>query len=587
MRVEPKDQKTLIDAAAGRIKADLAIHNIKFVNVFSGEIYPAVVYIKDGFTVHVDHFSSALEQDGAAEFIDGGGCYLIPGFVDAHAHIESSMLVPYRFAQSVAQSGTTTIITDPHELANVLGERAVVYMHDASENVPMRQLIDIPSCVPAVPGLETAGAEFFADTIRRLAKLPRVVGLAEVMDFVGVANADTRMMDIIEAARECGLYLQGHAPIGAGRQLSAYIVGGPHTCHETRVGADAAYKIRNGMAVDARQSSMAKNVEQIVSGVRDFKYYDNLCLCTDDRETADNLTLGHMSDVVRSAVAAGLSGVDAVRCATLNPARHANLENIGAVAPGFTADMLLVDDLAAFNVRTVIYGGQIVAADGALTVEIDIPSFAIESENTVTLPALTVDDFRLVSPKATAVDVNVLCYPSPVMSLTECTRITLPVTDGCVDISSDDELCYVMIINRYGKGNIIKGVVKGFGLKKGANASTVSHDCHNLCVVYKNPADGYAAVIALSRCGGGMCHVDGDSVSLLPLPVGGLMTTLPPDELATATTALKDVLRGCGIISPNPILRIATMALPVIPAAKFSDLGFVDVMKKQFIPIFP
>lgn len=586
MRVEPKDIKVLLDAAAGRTPADLALYNVKYVNVFSGEVYPAVVYVKDGFVVHVDHFADKPEE--AMKLLDGGGRYLIPGFVDAHAHIESSMLVPWRFAASVVPCGTTTIITDPHELANVLGEEAVVYMHDAGEGLPMRQLIDIPSCVPAVPGLETAGAEFFADTVRRLSKLPRVVGLAEVMDFIGVADGDPRMMDILQAARECGLYIQGHAPIGVGRQLSAYIVGGPKTCHETRKAEDAAFKIRNGMAVDARYSSMAKNVEQIVAGVRSFKYYDGLCLCSDDRETADNMTFGHMDEVVRAAVRAGLSGVDAVRCATLNPARAANLENIGAVAPGYTADMLLCDDLSSFKIDTVIYGGDIVAKGGKLITEIPLRTFPLEHKNTLTLPPLSPDDFILKSPRVGhEVAVNVLTYPSPIGTLTDCVCETLPVKAGCVDLSGDDSLAYVMILNRYGRGNRAMGVVRGFGLTRGANASTVSHDCHNLCVVYKTPEEGYRAVKALEGCGGGMCFVEGNSLTLLPLPVGGLMTTLPPEELAVAAEALKAVLREAGISSTNPVLRIATMALPVIPTAKFSDLGLVDVMQKRLIPIFP
>ncbi|HWP79006.1 MAG TPA: adenine deaminase C-terminal domain-containing protein [Candidatus Acidoferrum sp.] len=585
MRVEPKDIKALIDAAAGRTPADLALFNVKFVNVFSGEVYPAVVYIKDGFVAHVDHFAVSPEE--AAAYLDGEGRYLIPGFVDAHAHIESSMLVPWRFAASVVPRGTTTMITDPHELANVLGEEAVVYMHDAGEGLPMRQLIDIPSCVPAVPGLETAGAEFDGETVRRLAKLQRVVGLAEVMDFVGVAEGDPRMMDIIAAARECGLYIQGHAPIGVGRQLSAYIAGGPKTCHETRSAEDAAYKIRNGMAVDARHSSMAKNVEQIVMGVRQFKYTDSLCLCSDDRETADNMTLGHMDEVVRAAVRAGLSGVDAVRCATLNPARAANLENIGAVAPGYTADMLLCDDLASFHIDTVIYGGKVVAKSGRLTEEIPPRAYPIEEKNTLRLPALTPADFLLKAPREGQVDVNVLTYRSPGGSLTDCVRETLPVRDGCVDLSGDGGLAHVMILNRYGKGNRTLGVVRGFGLKKGANASTVSHDCHNLCVVYHTPEEGYAAVRALETCGGGMCYVEGGAVTLLPLPVGGLITTAAPEALAAAAEALKEALREAGISSPNPVLRIATMALPVIPTAKFSDLGLVDVMHKRLIPIFP
>ena len=246
IRLEPKDKKALLRTALGMEEADLAICNCRLVNVFTGEIYPAVVYVKDGFIAHVEDEELSGPYKAAAVY-DGQGRYLIPGLIDSHMHIESSMMTPRNFAKAVIPHGTTTIIHDPHEIANVYGREGVVYMHDAGSNLPMRQLVDIPSCVPAVPGCENAGAEFFAEDIDALAGLERAVGLAEVMDFYGVMYGDDRMMDIIEAAEKNGLYLQGHAPSVTGRQLSAYLIGGPWTCHETtsRIGSQEEAQKRN------------------------------------------------------------------------------------------------------------------------------------------------------------------------------------------------------------------------------------------------------------------------------------------------------------------------------------------------------
>lgn len=590
MRVPYKDLAALQNAAMGVTKCDLAIQNIKFVNLFTGERYPAVVYVKDGFVCHVDHFCNEADHDKVTEIIDGNGDFLIPGFVDAHAHIESSMCTPRNYARAVLPHGTTTVIIDPHEIANVLGEEGVRYMSDAGDDLPMRQLIDIPSCVPAVPGLETAGAEFDADTVTRLSKLPRVVGLAEVMDFVGAATGDARMTSIIQAARDAGLYIQGHIPADDPRLLSSYLIGGPTTCHETRVGADAVLKLRSGMFVDARQSSISQDLPEIVPAVSEMRYLDRLSLCTDDREADDIIAIGHMDDVVRKAIQYGLDPVDAIRSATFNPAREARLENIGAIAPGYVADMLLISHLAGdFKVRAVFFGGRMVASEGKLVLPIEDMSFAIEQRNTMNLPELTVDDFRIPAPDpgAAAVRVNVLSYPSPEILLTEVVEQEIPVTDGALDVSGMDDINYVIIINRYGKNNITRGLIRNFGLKQGANGSTVSHDCHNLAIVYADLNDAFKAYEALRDCGGGMCCVQDGQVTLLPLPLAGLMSLEPCAAVAANIQQLKEALWTAGMPQPNPMMRITTMALPVIPKAQYSDLGLVDVLKKEFIPIFP
>lgn len=589
MRVPYKDLAALQNAAMGLVKSDLAIQNVKYVNVFTGEVYPAVVYVKDGFVCHVDHFCNEADRGKVTEIFDGNGNYLIPGFVDAHVHIESSMCTPRNFARAVIPHGSTTVITDPHEVANVLGEEGVRYMVECSEDLPMRQLINVPSCVPAVPGLETGGAEFDAAAVDRLAKLPRVVGLAEVMDFIGVATGDPRMTSIIQAARDNGLYIQGHLPADDPRLISSYLIGGPSTCHETRIGADAALKLRSGMFVDARESSISQDLAEIVPAIKEMRYHDRLCLCNDDKEADDIIALGHLDEVVRRAISTGMDPVDAIRSATFNTAREAKLENIGAVAPGYTADMLLVSGFKDLQVEAVFYGGRLVASEGRLVVDIPEKVFDVETRNTMDLPTLTQEDFRIQAPTGSGdtAKVNVLCYPDPSVLFTEYIAEDIPVKDGALDISGMADINYVIIINRYGKPNITRGLVRNFGLKEGANGSTVSHDCHNLAIVFTDADDAFKAYEALRDSGGGMCCVKNGQVTLLPLPVAGLMSRKPCGEVAADIKTLKDALWAAGMPQPNPMMRIATMALIVIPNAQYSDLGLVDVLKKEFIPIFP
>ena len=588
MKLYPKDRRALLEAAMGRRPCDLAVENVRFVNVFTGEIYPAVVYVLDGFVAYVEEGGRA-DPALAHQVVDGRGAYLTPGFVDPHVHIESAMLTPRAFAAAVVPHGTTTVVTDPHEIANVLGEQAVVYMHDAAEDLPMRQLVDIPSCVPAVPGLENSGAEFDAGTVHRLAKLPRVTGLAEVMDFLAVAQGEQRMLDMLDAAQQEGLYVQGHVPVSDKRLLSAYAIGGPTTCHETREGEDAVSKLRLGLRIDARESSIAKDVEKIYSQVRRLRYLDRVSLCTDDREAHDILENGHMDNALRKAVACGMDGVDALRCATLHPALESGLSNLGAVAPGYAADFLLLEDLKDFRVRAVYYGGRLVARDGVLTQEITPKTFALEQMDTMRVPPLKREDFDIAAPvEQGVVKVNVLHFAELEKSNTTRCVEEIPVRDGKLDLSQQPDLCYVKIVNRHGKGTVCSGVTRGFGLKEGAFASTVSHDSHNLCVVYRDADSAYEACRALVACRGGMCcAMPGQQTVTLPLPVAGLMSTLPCGELARQVGEMKQALRRAGMPQSNPLVRIVTMALPVIPEAKYTDLGLVDVYAKKVLPLFP
>ncbi len=584
MKFFPKDKKALMMSALGRIPSDLAITNVNLVNVFTGEIYKANVFVYDGFISHVE--TEDLKTINAKETIDATGKYLIPGLIDAHVHIESSMMIPRNFAKAVIPHGTTMVITDPHEIANVYGIRAVEYMNRQTKDLPMKMFIDIPSCVPAVPGMETAGADFFAEDIRKMLDLSNVIGLAEVMDFIGVANADDRMMDILKVFEDDGRYIQGHAPGLTGRMLSSYRIGGPTTCHESRTAVEVKPKLRSGMYVDARSSSIAKNIPEIIKGMAGVKFYDRLTFCTDDREVDEIIAIGHMNDVLRDAIKCDFDPVAAIKSATINAAEAAKLENYGAIAPGYVADMLLVDSLTELKPSHVFTDGNLVAKDGILIADIPDMYFDIEQENSVNTPDFTVEDFKLTYDKDKAV-MNIMEYRDYNGSTSECKQIELPVIDGVVNISGDESLHYAIIINRYGKGTYTKGVVRNFGKIDAAWGSTVSHDSHNLTIVYKKPEDAFAVFECLRKTGGGQALAkDGKVIANVALNVGGLMSNKSNEELSKEVTYMKKALKESGLRLVNPMLRIVTLALPVIPKVKFSDLGLVDVLKQEFIPIF-
>lgn len=587
MRVK-NNRKELIKAALGLVECDLAIKNAQLLNVFTGEIYPATVFVYDGAIAHVEYRNLEEGLDKVKNVVDAEGKYLIPGLIDAHMHIESSMLTPRNFAKVSIPSGTTTIVMDPHEIGNVYGVEGVKYMHDSGEGLPQRQFVDIPSCVPAVPGCENAGAEFFAKEIEELAELKRVIGLAEVMDYIGVINQEDRMADIIHAAERKGLYLQGHAPFVSGRDLSAYLIGGPVTDHESRTGEEAIEKLRSGMFIDSRESSITHNVKDIWEGVKHCKFFDHYCLCTDDREADDLLHEGHINYVVNAAIKYGMDPITAIKSATLNTAREINVTDLGAIAPGYVADMLLVENLSNIHPTHVFFEGKLVAQDGKLLQHIEDKEYEIETRNSLQLKELSLEDFHVDTPVENGkVKVNVMVYPNLELSSTYVEKTEFEVKDGNI-VLPDDDYKFVIVLNRYGKGTIGKGIVKGFGTKKGALASTVSHDSHNLTVVYDNERDALLVANTLKECGGGMCAAyNGTVLSTLPLPLAGLMSLKSAEELSVVSQKMKQAIVELGLTDmENPLLRIVTLALPVIPEVKMSDLGLVDVLTKKIIPFY-
>ena len=581
-----EERRELIKVAMGYSNATLKLENANLVNVFSGEIYLANIYIykkyiADNVEVEKDSFKKA------DKIIDIQKKYLVPGFIDSHLHIESSHLTPYHFAEAIIPKGTTTIIADPHEICNALGEEGLNYMLKASENIPMNQYFLVPSCIPSVMKLENTGAEFDADLVDKLLEKDRILGLGEVMDYIGVIHNDKRMEDIIDVAYRKNMFLQGHSPELQGSELSAYLCGGPYTCHETRDGVHAIDKIRKGMTVDARESSISKNIASIIENIKSFKSPRNLTLCTDDREPKDILEKGHINDCVRVAIKAGLEPIEAIRAVTLNTAQIYRLDKRGAIAPSYFADMLVIDNLKDINVEKVFFEGELVAENNKLLVQINKPHIDLENKNTINIDELKVEDFMIKAPIENGkLEIVGMEYINKISSVTRKKTFTVNVKDGYVDLEGD-ELNFAISINRYGKKTKAIAVVENFYVNRGAIATTYSHDSHNLTIIYKKPIDALVAAQRVKNIAGGIVVVENEKVvKELPFPIGGMLSKNSAYELGNDIVDMNKVLRDYGIESASPITRPSTLSLIVIPEVKLSDMGLIDVVKQEIIKQF-
>lgn len=581
-------RKELVEVALGKRAADTVLKNGSLINVFSGEIYKANIYIYDKYIANVVECNLDTITLGK-NIIDIDGKFVSPGFIDSHVHVESSHLTPVNFARAILPKGTTTIIADPHEIANVLGVDGVTYMIENSKDVPMNQYYLIPSCVPSVVGLENAGAEFDDIEIEKMLDLPRILGLGEVMDFVGVINQSDRMTKIVETAIKKGMFVQGHAPELIGNELSAYICGGPISCHETRDGRHAPDKIRKGMYVDARESSISKNISSIVENIKHMKSPRNLTLCTDDREPRDILEVGHINDCVRVAVKAGLEPIEAIRATTLNTAQEYKLDKIGAIAPGYFADIVVLDNLVDFNVLKTFWQGKLIAENDSLVVEINSPKLDIEYLNSVYVGELSESDFKIKSPIQNGeIEIEVLSYLTKERSITDRKTILVKAKDGFIDISENSNLNFVAIVNRHNlNNNIALAVVENFYLKEGGVGTTYSHDSHNLTIVFNKPNEALAITKKIKELGGGIVTSEnGEITGVLPFPIAGMLSDQPAEILAKEISQMNTILRKMGIESASPITRPSTLALIVIPNAKMSDLGLIDVKEQKVINLF-
>ncbi|MBN1922155.1 MAG: adenine deaminase [Anaerolineae bacterium] len=563
---------------------ELLIENTHLVNVYTGEILLADIAIAQGRVLHTGKWNANLPEP--AQRYDAKGKFAAPGLIDSHIHIESSMMSPAGFAAAVLPRGTTTVVVDPHEIANVLGLRGVRYMLEVTADLPLRVLVQAPSCVPAVPTLETAGADFGAAEVGTMLGWERVIGLAEVMDYVGVIEGAPRMREILATARAHGTVISGHCPGLQGTALSAYIFAGPLSDHEGGDPDELLEKLRVGMVVEARVSSFSESMTVLGAIVRELGHVPpNLGVCTDDTFPEDLAHRGHMDRVVREAIAAGFPPVQAFRAATLHGAQRHRLHDLGAIAPGKRADLLLLTDLEYVIVDEVFCSGQLIAREGKLLKSITAAHPDLERENTIHLNApLRNEDFRLRAlPGESSACLHVLDLHN---------RHNRQLTQRCFRAQREwlelpEGVCLAAVIERHGRnGHRSLTPIEGLGLQRGAIASTVAHDSHNLLVVGCNPADMTLAAQTLARSGGGICcAVNSEVLAFMPLPIAGLMSPEPLETLTDQMVRLNAALNSLGLEGAQPISSIIGLALPVIPHYGLTDLGLVDVDRQVVMPL--
>lgn len=581
------DRMALIEAARGSRPLDLAITNVQLVNVFTCEIYPADIGIL-GNRIAVVGPAGAYQLE-AHDYYDGSGKWACPGFVDTHLHIESSMVTPANYAAAVLPFGTTTSIIDPHEIGNVLGMEGMRFMLEGSEGIPLRTYLTISSCVPAVPGKETAGADFGPAEVAEMLTWPRVIALAEMMDFMGIVNGNPKMVGIVDEALKAGVKVQGHSPLLSGRDLNAYIASGVDNDHELRIGEEGLEKLRLGLLPLLKVSTFGNYARAIVPKLLDLPHLE-IALCTDDISPSDLLINGHMDRVIREMLYHGIDPAVAIRWATLNGARHYQLRDHGAIAPGYLADVVLLSSLEKVTASEVFVDGELLVENGRLLTEIPEPPTSIEIKNSVHIQPLSVDDLRLKPPVENGeIAVNLMELLPTRLSALEQTTVT--VKDGELDLASlGDDICYIAIVPRHGQQHKpVVALLKGLGLKQATLASTIAHDSHNILITGHRPEDMLLAVQELEKCGGGLVFVEnGRILDKVELPLAGLMSLKPVSELAVEMERLDDLAVELGIPHRAKALSTTGLALTVIPEVRLSDLlGMVDVATQEPIPVFP
>ena len=563
-----------IAVGRGSEPADLVLRGGRVLSVFTGELLEADVAVAGEHVAGIGHYEGR-------QVVDVAGLILLPGFVDAHMHLESTKLMVDEFARAVLPAGTTTVVLDPHEIANVFGIEGVRALLASAGEMPLDYYVMVPSCVPASPfesSAYTVGAE---DIGRFLAGEPRALGLAELMDFPGVVREDPEVLRKIRAAHAAGGHIDGHAPRLSGAELNAYLAAGVGSDHECTTYEEALEKRRLGMQIMIREGSATRDVEALIPLV--IRYGPTNCmLCTDDREPHDLLGAGHMNDAVRKAVALGCAPADAVAMATLHAARWHRLWEHGAIAPGYLADIQAVEDLERFRPVRVWKRGRLVAADG---VALNVPKATAPAwmRGSVHIPALGPEDFRArARGRVRVIGVE------PGGIVTRNLVWEQPWQGAWMQADPSRDLAKVAVVERHrGTGRIGLGLVTGFGLQRGALASTHAHDAHNLVVVGTDDADMAAAANRLAEIGGGqVAVVGGRVVAEVPCPIGGLLSDRPVEEVAAAVRALEEAAREqLGATLPAPVMTMSFLALSVIPELRISDLGLVDSVVFQIVQV--
>lgn len=562
--------KRLTAAARGDIPADLVIKNSKIVDLFNGRI------VRADAAIYKDTIAGIGSYKGK-KTIDAMGCYLLPGFIDGHIHLESTMLSPLEFTKLCLSNGTTAVVIDPHEIANVAGIAGIKYILKATENLPLDFYIMAPSCVPA-SNLETYGHKITASDIRKLLKSKRVIGLAEVMGFPDVVNGKEAILKKIAAAE--GRIIDGHAPLLSGKELSAYIAAGPASDHEATNIKEGKEKLSLGMHLMMREGSIAKDLKNLIMLVNKHSL-SNISFVSDDLLPIELIRDGHINRILKKAVKLGTDPIMAIRMATLNTARYFNLKRIGAVAPGYKADMVLVKDLKGFKVHTVIKDGKVVYKDGEHKTIPDrklSPPFNIINS----VKARPVDERDLSAKTKERIDVIGL-IPNEI--LTKWLRLKPKIKNGMVVSDTQKDILKIAVVDRHrASGNVGCGFVKGIGLKKGAIAASIAHDSHNIISVGENDKDMAVAINRIIAMQGGLVIVeDGRVLGELPLPIAGLMSDKSAKSVAGSLDKLERITKRLGVKTEHPFTTLSFLSLPVIPELRVTDLGVVDVMKGRIV----
>ncbi|MEM4522330.1 MAG: adenine deaminase [Nitrososphaeria archaeon] len=579
----------LIDVAMGRLKADIVLKNANLVNVCTGEIIEADVAIKGERIAFVGEASHTIGD--TTKVFDLNGKYVCPGFLDGHVHVESAMVTISQFARGVLPHGTTGVFIDPHEIANVLGVDGVKIMIDESQHVPLRVYVTVPSCVPAsFPEFETAGAEIGPKEVEELMKYKNVVALGEMMNYPGIIYKDKKMLDEVKVTLKNGKVVEGHF-YGNIMELNAYISAGISSSHESTSKEIGLAKARLGMYVMIREGSAWKDLKEVIKIVTEERIDSRrVCLVSDDRHPDDIVYEGHLDHILNRAIEEGVDPVKAIQMVTINTAEHFNVDNeIGIIAPGKLADILVLDNINPLKVSMTFVGGKLIAKDGNMLEKVSEYSYPLHVKETVKLKRpLTPNDFKIYAPYDTEkIKVNVI----EVIEGSVLTRkhiLEVPVINNEIIQNLDRDILKVATIERHkGSGEIGIGLVTGFKFKSGAVASTVAHDSHNLLVVGTNDRDMAYACNKLAEVGGGMIAVDKENVlALVKLPIAGLISDQPIENVCAQVKSLSDAWKKLGCTMINPFMTMSLLALSVLPEIRITNKGLIDTVNFKKINIF-
>jgi len=593
IRTWPDTAAELVDVAMGRAPADVLVRNGRWVNVHSGEIIAGTdVAIKSGRFAAVGG-DLGYTAGSATKIIDAGDRYLVPGLCDGHMHVESGMITVTEFVRAVLPHGTTSMFIDPHEIANVLGLRGVRLMHDEAAAMPTNVYVQMPSCVPAALGLETAGATISVEDVQEAMGWPNIIGLGEMMNFPGVTMGDPQMLGEIAATQRAGKTVGGHyASLDLGRPFHGYVAAGPSDDHEGTRTEDGIARVRQGMRAMLRFGSAWYDIAPQIKAITEHRLDPrNFILCTDDRFATTLMTDGHVDDIVRYAIKQGLPPLTALQMVTINTASHFGLEReLGSITPGRRADLIISSDLVTLPIELVLAHGEVWAERGKLSKEIAPYAYPDFARNTVkTNRRLVAEDFKIAAPEGrnsvTARVIGIIENKTNTRALER----TLAVEDGIVPADKSQDVSLAAVIERHtGSGRMAKGFVSGFGYTADcAVAATVAHDSHNMIVVGTNLEDMALAANRLQEVGGGFIVVSGgEQLALVELPIAGMMSDERAEIVAKRAEAVRVAMVQCGCTLNNALIQHMFIALPVIPELRLTDLGLVDVTRFGFTDLF-